>query len=63
MTTYNAGEGPYYDTDRAGTPIYPALTTEEHYEEYGFEAKLYADATLTIGIGSTILAATEDWVG
>ena len=41
-TTYRAGEGPYYDKDKNGNPIYNALTSNEHYEEYGFEGHLYA---------------------
>ena len=45
-TTYRAGEGPYYDTDAAGTTLYPDLTTEHHYEEYGFNVEHWADAYL-----------------
>lgn len=63
FTTYRAGEGPYYDKDASNTPIYPALTAEEHYEEYGFEGQLYADVIFTTGIGSTHTGANEGWLG
>jgi len=47
-STYNAGEGPYYNS-----AIYTALDNTMHYEEYGFDTNLWAEFEIDFIVGNS----------
>jgi hypothetical protein len=58
---YRAGEGPYYEDDNSGNPIYSTLDSNMHYEEYGISIDNWGVAYLDLALGSN--TAYAPWIG
>lgn len=53
-TGYHSGDGPYYTTQ-----IFKAMTSNDHYEEYGLIANLTFETSILIDIGASGSEAYE----